>query len=112
MGYLDSNRNFVSELAPGELAEYKIRAAWLAQRWFTSRTIESFDLGNLPSGYMTAEISTSYRPSQRRIWFYVDNRLVYIMRVESGQGLRRQAQDFYSMELNRQRMHQQLPERV
>lgn len=107
MGYLVNERTFASELTVDEVAECRKRTLWLAKTHFGSDHIESFDLGNLIGGYMTAEITTSYRPSERRIWYYMDKHMVYTQRCEAGQGARRQAEDYFAAQLNRQREHRQ-----
>lgn len=103
MGYLIKDRIFVSELTAEEIAECRRRAQWLADTHFQVSPIESFDLGNLINGYMTAEITTSYVPGQRRIWYYLNKHLIYTQRVEAGQGARRTAEDYYAKLLNMER---------
>lgn len=107
MGHLVNERTFVSELTADEVAEYRRRTLWLAKTHFGNSHIESFDLGNLIGGYMTAEITTSYIPGQRRIWYYIDKHMVYTQRCGAGEGVRRQAEDYFAAQLNRQREHRQ-----
>lgn len=112
MGHLDANRNFVSDLTPAEVKECRARAFWLADKHFSSRDIESFDLGNIYGGYMTALVSTSYVAGQRRIWYMVNNQFVYTQRVDATQGVRRQAQDYYSVQLQFQRQRESARSKV
>jgi len=104
MGHLINNKIFVSELTPAEVKECRKRAFWLAERHFSSKKLEAFDLGNFYGGYMTAEVTTSYVPGQRRLCVYVGTELVYAQRIEAGQRGRRQAEDYYSVQLERERV--------
>lgn len=111
MGHLEKDRIFVSDFTTAEeLADARARALWLANRHFSAKKIESFDLGNLNSGYMTAEITTCYIPGQRRIWYYIDNHMVYTQRCEAGQGVREQAHNYFAVQINRLREHRQVKE--
>jgi len=104
MGYLIKEKKvFVSELSAAELKDCRARALWLAETHFSSRLIESFDLGNFYGRYMTAEVYNSYVPGQRRICYYLNKVFVYTQRVDAVQGVRRQAEDYYSVQLKRER---------
>lgn len=102
MGYLINNKIFISTLTAAEVKDCRARALWLAETHFQSRHIDEFDLGNLLTGYMTAEVTTSYIPGQRRIWYYVNKVMVYTQRIDSAKGVRRVAEDYFAAALKLQ----------
>lgn len=103
MGHLLNPQTFVSDLSPSEIRECRRRVLEYAQHHFAYTSIESFDLGNLSVGYMTAEITTTRSRGQRRILYYVNKQLVFTQRHDAGQGVRRQAEAYYALCLKSER---------
>lgn len=103
MGHLLNPQTFVSDLSPGEIRECRRKALEYAEKHHAYSHIESFDLGNLSIGYMTAEITTTKSRGQRRVLYYVNNQLVFTQRHDAGQGVRRCAEDYYAMCLKMER---------